>query len=484
MESVSLDSVKSLSTYLGVSRSTIYRLVETNKIPYIKGPGLGIRFRRERVEEWLENNSHKSAVLYSQLIHNQSFRLTNTPENGIIIPKIGGICELTKFKSKTRFNFGYGAIYQRKTKKGKICWYLDYYDADHKRIQKVAKNAVSKEEAAMALREEVARAFDRKYNAKRKRETIKFKDFAEIYMKNYSMAKKRAWERSDKVYLHANLIPYFGDYELTKIDALLIEQFIAKRVDDRVKKSTINRDLACLKKMFNKAIDWNYVVENPVAKIKLFSENDNVRGRVLSEEEEKRLMETSSEHLKQILTVALNTGMRRAEILNLQWKQVDLKAKRIKVERTKSGKSRFVNINTFLHEELVKLRNRNGQSPCVFFNPETGKPFTTIKTAFNAACRRAAIEGLWFHDLRRTFATRLLQKGADVETVRTLLGHRSILTTQRYTHTDEDRKRAAVELLNKRTEKRAIKRDNLLHICDTSKEERIDKLPTISFSSN
>ncbi len=119
-----------------------------------------------------------------------------------------------------------------------------------------------------------------------------------------------------------------------------------------------------------------------------------------------------------------------------------------------------------------------------FFNPETGKPFTTIKTAFNAACRRAAIEGLWFHDLRRTFATRLLQKGADVETVRTLLGHRSILTTQRYTHTDEDRKRAAVELLNKRTEKRAIKKGNLLHICDTSKEERIDKLPTISFSSN
>ena len=71
-----------------------------------------------------------------------------------------------------------------------------------------------------------------------------------------------------------------------------------------------------------------------------------------------------------------------------------------------------------------------------------------MKKEFKAACRRAEIQGLRFHDLRHTFATRLVEKGADIETVRDLLGHHSITITQRYTHTSDDRKRKAVELLS------------------------------------
>jgi len=71
-----------------------------------------------------------------------------------------------------------------------------------------------------------------------------------------------------------------------------------------------------------------------------------------------------------------------------------------------------------------------------------------MKKGFKAACRRAGIKGLRFHDLRHTFATRLVEKGADIETVRDLLGHYSITVTQRYTHSNEDRKRKAVELLS------------------------------------
>jgi len=97
----------------------------------------------------------------------------------------------------------------------------------------------------------------------------------------------------------------------------------------------------------------------------------------------------------------------------------------------------------------MKLRSRNGQSPYIFPNPRTGRPLITIKTAFNAACRRAGIHGLRFHDLRRTFATHLLHRGADIETVRDLLGYHSIVMTERYLHTNEDRKKRAVELLEK-----------------------------------
>ena len=85
----------------------------------------------------------------------------------------------------------------------------------------------------------------------------------------------------------------------------------------------------------------------------------------------------------------------------------------------------------------------------MFFNPETGKPWFDLKRQFRNACRGAGVEGLRFHDLRHTFASRLVEKGVDIETVRDLLGHYSITVTQRYTHSNDDRKKKAVELLSK-----------------------------------
>jgi len=127
---------------------------------------------------------------------------------------------------------------------------------------------------------------------------------------------------------------------------------------------------------------------------------------------------------------------------------VDFKNRRIRVEKTKSGKVRHVPVNDILFYELNTLREMDGQSPYIFFNSETGKPYVDMKKGFKAACRRAEIKGLRFHDLRHTFATRLVEKGVDIETVRDLLGHSSIIITQRYTHSNDDRKRKAVELLS------------------------------------
>jgi integrase len=324
---------------------------------------------------------------------------------------------------------------------------IDYRNPQGERIQKVVRHATCWQGAHEALRNTIFREFYTQNRINKQKREIKFKDFADMYLRNYSMVKKRAWRSADRIYLNANLIPYFGEYELAKINSLLIEQFITKRVNDGLRKSTINRDLSCLKKMFNKAIDWNYLSENPLKKVKMFSEKDNVRDRILSEEEEARLLEESSEHLRSIIVVALNTGMRLGEILNLQWNQVDLRNKRIQVEKTKSGKSRFIPVNDVLLKEPQVLRSGDGQTPYLFTNPKTGKALATIKTAFNAACRRSGIKGLWFHDLRRTFATRLLQNGVDIITAQNLLGHHSVVVTERYLHTNEDTKRRAVEML-------------------------------------
>ena len=233
------------------------------------------------------------------------------------------------------------------------------------------------------------------------------------------------------------------------ITPLMIERFRKYKLEEGRTKSTCNRYMALMKTMFNTAIQENYTAGNPVNKVKFYSEKDTLKERILTEAEERKLMETCSDTLKPILIAALNTGMRRAEILNLTWSQVDFKNRRIRVEKTKNNKLRFIPINDILFYELNTLREMDGQSPYLFFNSETGKPYLDMKKGFKAACRRAGIEGLRFHDLRHTFATRLVEKGVDIETVRDLLGHSSIIITQRYTHSNDERKKRAVESLRK-----------------------------------
>ena len=208
-----------------------------------------------------------------------------------------------------------------------------------------------------------------------------------------------------------------------------------------MRNSTINRELALLKCIFSKAVDWGFAEENPVRKVKLFSEKDNTKERVLTEEEEERLLGESPARLSSVLIFALNTGARRGEILKLRWDQVNLSKRFIRFENTKNGRQRFVPINARLYEELSKLKGLNRHGDAVF-------PFKSVRTAFENACQRAKIKGLRFHDLRHTFASRLVDSGVDLITVKELLGHHSVRMTERYVHRNEKQKRQAVELLD------------------------------------
>ena len=277
---------------------------------------------------------------------------------------------------------------------------------------------------------------------------IRFSEFAEGYIEDYAKVNKRSWK--DDQYCIEKLNNFFGLSYLNDICAHDIERLKTTLLKDGLSKSRVNRYLALLKKMFNLAIDWDYLRENPVRKVRLFSEKDNLQERILSEDEEKALLKECSEHLRPIVLTALHTGMRRGEILNLRWDQVDLRKRTVRVEKTKSNKVRFIPINDALLHEFNHLKKRNGQSEHVFPNPRNDKPLTEIKTAFNAAKRRAGINGLRFQDLRHCFASRLVERGVDIITVMDLLGHHSVVVTQRYTHSNSDQKKRAVEKLTKK----------------------------------
>jgi len=212
--------------------------------------------------------------------------------------------------------------------------------------------------------------------------------------------------------------------------------------------------------MFNLAIEWGYLRDNPLKRIKFYSEKDNLQQRIILPKEESRLFEVSPTGLKPILAVALNTGMRLSEILNLTWGQVDFDSGILRVENTKSRRNRAIEMNSLLRDELQKLRSNDGCGPYLFANRKTGKPLTTVKKAFKTACQKAGISGLRFHDLRHTFATRLIAKGTDIVTVKDLLGHSSVTITERYTHSFREQKKKAVDLLVEKPPVEAQKAEN------------------------
>ncbi len=149
--------------------------------------------------------------------------------------------------------------------------------------------------------------------------------------------------------------------------------------------------------------------------------------------------------LKPIVTTALQTGMRRGEILNLKWSNIDFNYGFIELLDTKSGKARKEPMSDILREVF---ENIDRVSEYVFINPKTKKPYLDLKKSFHNVMELANIQNFRFHDLRHTVATRLVEKGIDLIVVQEILGHSNITTTQRYAHPVPERKQQAIEILN------------------------------------
>jgi integrase len=168
--------------------------------------------------------------------------------------------------------------------------------------------------------------------------------------------------------------------------------------------------------------------------------------RVVTPEEEEKLLRDASPYVQDIIRFALNTGLRIGEIFGLQWANVDLERDILNVFAPKTQKSKAVPINGEARK-VLEYRALGRRNEFVFYNPETGAPFVDLKAGFGLACRKSGIEGVTWHTLRHTFASRLVGRGVDIVTVQQLLGHSTITVTMRYTHTNLDSKRAAVARL-------------------------------------
>jgi integrase len=202
-----------------------------------------------------------------------------------------------------------------------------------------------------------------------------------------------------------------------------------------------NRNLTFLRSAFNWAIEEGLVERNPFVstrKRRLTSE-EPPRSRRLEAGEGERLLRTAGPHLRALVEAALETGCRKGELLSLQWSQVRLDGRpelSLPAQKTKTGKPRTVPISVRLMSILAMRRIAPDGTPhpgtAYLFGNEIGQRVTTVKTAWRLACKRARIEGLHFHDLRREAGSRWLEGGVPLHTVRAWLGHSNISQTSTY----------------------------------------------------
>ncbi len=338
-------------------------------------------------------------------------------------------------------------------KRGKVYW-IRYAGLDGKTVFESAGSKKFKDAEELYIKRKKA-IKDGKQPAVKKIQNHTFKELAGKYSQWMQGRHKSA---DSKKYRIDQLLVCFGSLPLRNFNTELVEQHQTDLINKNLKPATVNRNLSVLKAMIRKAVDWNMVEEEilkQVRRVKNLPEN-NERLRFLSKDECKRLISACEErnrndkrvkHLKPILITALNTGMRKSEILNLKWDNVDLKHGFILLDRTKNGDRREIPINETLKINLESLP-RHINSDYVFCEQKKGNRYGNIKRSFATVCTRAKLLDFHFHDMRHTFASHLVMAGVDITTVSRLLGHKDIKMTLRYSHLAPAHMRNAVDKLN------------------------------------
>jgi integrase len=320
-------------------------------------------------------------------------------------------------------------------KRGEIYWFTITHEGQ--RIQE-SLGTDNKKMAEKAYAKTLTDIVEGRYFEATRAKRSLFQEMTTKYLKDHEHSRDQTSLKQ--------LSPFFNGRTLFQITTRLVAEYREKRTAEKAKPATIYQELALLRRMFNVAIkEWQWLKINPVSSLSFSVGNRNARTRWLTPEEQETLLScaTNPAWLRPLLVTALYTGMRRGEMLALTWRDIDSKQRIIRIEQSKNGDRRSVPISETLQGTLdaIKVRDISGK---VF--PIAVR---SVRAAFDKALERAKIEDFHFHDLRHTFATRLVQNGVDLYKVKELLGHKTIAMTMRYAHHYPESLRSSVEVLDR-----------------------------------
>lgn len=222
----------------------------------------------------------------------------------------------------------------------------------------------------------------------------------------------------------------------------------AAKAGQKIKEGTVKRIMILVRHVYNVAINdkKTVVAENPTKPIQL-KMTRNIKGRFLKKEQLQTLVKAAKESenrdLPDIIQTMAGTALRRENVLAMRWEWLDLSKGALSIPPTadKAKQGFTLYLSTGVLALLIARRAAVPKGDWVFPNPKTGKPYYSCREAWVKTCERAGLQGLRMHDLRHTFASLMLDSGADIVDVQKQLGHTQIKTTCIYLHLREERKR-------------------------------------------
>ncbi|OIQ24883.1 site-specific integrase [uncultured Vibrio sp.] len=381
-------------------------------------------------------------------------------------------------------------FHARISPKGAIKYYL-YYRLDGKQVNFLigAASDITPAQARDLAKEKVGLVTqgqdiqEEKKEAKREyliQKGLKLGAFLEE--KYYPFLISRNPKTAKRTYIHiTNRFEFLLNKQLNDISAWEIQKWIAEKRKKGRAAATINYSVNTLKGALSRAVDWGLIESHNLKSIKSIKE-DNTRIRYLSADEESQLFKAIKErdqlirdkrisanlhrevrgrdlfpsfegvrfvdYIEPMILTALNTGLRRGELMSLTWDDVFFQNGYlvVKASNAKSKKVRNVPLNKTVLEALKEWRKQTPLLHYVFVSGED-KPLTDIKKPWLNLVERANLDNLKFHDLRHDFASKLVMAGVDLNTVRELLGHSDLKMTLRYAHLAPEHKSAAVNLI-------------------------------------
>jgi integrase len=323
-------------------------------------------------------------------------------------------------------------------------WMIDFIYKGERYRENIGpvSRTVAKEEVGKRK----AKAAEGRLDMGPKIEDLVFEKVAEKYLEWYK-ANKKPNSYTRHFFSEKHLSAFFGQRRLSSISAFLVEKYKLERRAADAAPATVNRELAMLKNLFNKAIEWKLAKTNPASKVAQFKE-DNSRSRYLTEEEAKRFLSFCTGNLRLLIIMAMHTGFRASELRSLRWVNVDFRNGSITVESgySKNGEIRTVPMTPDLHAALqvVYEEREKPASDAFVLLSRDGTAWKDWRSAYKRALKQAGISDFTFHDLRHCFGSYLGMNNTNPKAMMELMGHKRPEMTMRYTHLSMDYKRTAI----------------------------------------
>ena len=344
-------------------------------------------------------------------------------------------CKIRNSLKKTNCSCGFGI----KKASHKTYWIEYYYGGKRKR----ERIGPSKAAAENRHREVLKARTEEKYIDLDQSASTTLGQLIDFYLDLPQVKAKKSYRRDHDYTKH--LLRILGPSSIVRnITTGTIDDYQHRRLaepsprrrNQNIKPATVNKEVSCLKTIFNCAIRHGRLKENPVVGVKKLKEN-NVRMHILTQEEFSKLYDYCAPHLKPIVLTAYYTGMRRGEIIKLTWDRVDLNKGfvRLTAGMTKTSDARAVPLHPKVLSMLRQLP-RGLYEKRVFL--KDGKPFNEIKTGFKGACRRAKLDDFTFHDLRHCALNNMRLAGNDYFRIMAASGHKTTSVFKRYNLVTED----------------------------------------------